>query len=417
MKRSRHCQIAISPLLPDPYAVKLPTNTLDTQCHAGARSFCFRPVRRCPAIHFNPESVRRLLAVFSLLLLGGCATIDIWTAASVCGKVQSANCYPVWYATNRKPVDLTDFSKGFTDITDSSVHYGKLMVPVTVKTAGNAPAADLQRVHSEDTDISRNFVDAEDWERSICSTLNTDSRDVVVFIHGYANTFDQTAELAANLGATLHLPGAMAFFSWPSRGWQDPLNYLWDLTAVENSEEEFAGFLARLGRLAGPGRVHIIAHSLGAYGFLRALQSATARAQIIEPAIHFGQIIFAAPDMDERLFRRLVAVVPKIAERITLYVADQDMAVFASEFIHGDQRIGLFPPVPIVEGIDTVEVLGRRSRVELGHSYFRDAPDVFLDIQTLIHFGEAPALREQRNGFPIPDDPSRGGAWVIRNSP
>jgi esterase/lipase superfamily enzyme len=297
------------------------------------------------------------------------------------------------------------------------------MVPVTVTLGKDESGPDsygATDVEHAASGLSHDFSDAAAWERAVLSTLDCDTRDVVVFIHGYDNTFDQTAEVAANLGATLKLPGVMAFFSWPSRGRQDPLNYLWDLTAVENSEEEIAGFLARLGRIAGPGRVHIIAHSLGAYGLLRALQSATARAEILEPKMHFGQIIFAAPDMDERLFRRLVGIIPKLAQRITLYVADQDMAVFASEFIHGDQRIGLLPsvpPVPILDGIDTIEVLGRRSRVELGHSYFRDAPDVFRDIQTLIHYGEAPALRELRNGFPIPDAPSRGAAWVIRNKP
>ncbi len=367
--------------------------------------------------------MKPLLVICSLLLLAACATTDIRTAATACSGGHSTNCYPVWYATNRKPLDSNNVSKGFSDVTDDTVHYGMLLMPVEVATGDDAstPASksNVNRVEgANNTDAASDFADAEDWERGVraaLSAVNADERDVVVFIHGYANTFDYTAEVAANLGATMHIRGLMAFFSWPSRGWQDPLNYLWDLTAVENSEDEFARFIARLGRLAGKGRVHIIAHSLGAYGFLRSLQSATARAQILEPGMQFGQIIFAAPDMDARLFRRLVAVVPKLSARTTLYVADEDMAVFASEFVHGDHRVGLFPPVPYVEGVDTVAVLGRRSRLEIGHSYFRDAPDVFRDIQTLIHYGEAPELREMRNGFPTADDPSRSGAWVIRN--
>lgn len=367
--------------------------------------------------------MKTLIALSSLFLLAACASMGILTATTACTTGQSANCYTVWYATNRKPVDAADYGKGFTEATDDAVHYGKLTMPVTVAVAGITPEHAVQRRVTGRAQLiypggRLDYGDASEWERGVrgvLSSLDVKERDVVVFIHGYANTFDQTAQVAANLGATLQIPGVMVFFSWPSRGWQDPLNYLSDLTAVENTEEELAGFLARLSRVAGPGRVHIIAHSLGAHGLLRALHSAAARAQILEPALRFGQIILAAPDMDERLFRRLVAVVPSLADRTTLYVSDEDMAVYASEILHGDHRIGLFPPIPIVVGVDTIEVIGRRSRVELGHSYFRDAPDVFRDIQTLIHYGESPLQRELRNGFPIPDDASRSSAWVIPN--
>ena len=102
--------------------------------------------------------------------------------------------------------------------------------------------------------------------------------------------------------------------------------------------------------------------------------------------MHFGRVIFAAPDMIERLFRRRVAVVPKLAGRTTLYVADEDMAV-----------------------------IGRPSLVEVGQSYLREAPDVIRDIRTMIRYGESPAPRELRIGFPIPDNPSRRNAWVIPN--
>jgi esterase/lipase superfamily enzyme len=237
----------------------------------------------------------------------------------------------------------------------------------------------------------------------------------VVYIHGFGNTFEQAAEQAATLGVALRVPGVMAMFSWPSQGKQGPLSYLRDISSLENSEDELAEFLARLGRLAGPGHVHIIAHSLGVNGFLRSMQSATARAQILAPKMHFGQIIFAAPDVNARLFRRLATTVAALSSRTTLYIAHEDMAVKASEFLHGDHRIGLLPTDPLTGAMDTVEVMGRPSNLDVGHSYFRDAPGVLKDIQTLIYFGESPKKRQQRNGAPVPDEPLRKQAWIIHN--
>ena len=365
----------------------------------------------------------RWLAVAAPLLLAACASTELQAPQPVCANEFTAHCYPVWFATNRAPLDRADLSLGFGDSTDDSVHYGRVLVPLPPVPAASAPVSQLwsrladpaQAIALQD---GHRLNDSAAWERDlhqVLSVLDPKERDVVVYIHGFGNSFEETAEQAAMLGATLRVPGVMAMFSWPSHGKQGPFNYLSDLTAVENSEEELAGFLARLGRMAGSGRVHIVAHSLGVYGLLRSLQSATAQAQIIEPKMHFGQIILAAPDIDDRLFRRLVAVVPALCEKTTLYVADADLAVKASELIHGDHRVGLLPTAPLTGGIDTVEVLGRASRVEVGHSYFRDGPGVLKDIQTLIYFGESPPLRQQRNGFPLAADPPRPDTWSIRN--
>ena len=378
---------------------------------------------RDPAAHiFMRNRMARLFALAAVLLLAGCAATPARLTDAGDGKHASA-CYPVWYATNRKPLAPTDFNQEFGDGTDDAVHYGRAVLSLQSTSAPHGSGAQecaqiAAATPSNGQGNGGGYTDPNAWEQDLRDALarvDPVDRDIVVFVHGFANSFGQTAELAAHLGSELQVKGAMAIFSWPSRDKHDPFDYLADLSAVENSEEELGDFLARVGRIAGPGRVHVIAHSLGVYGFLRALHTAAARAQILDPQMHFGQVILAAPDIDERLFWRLAALVPAISDRTTLYVADQDIAVKVSEFIHGDHRMGLLPPVPLIDAIDTIEVLGRSSAIELGHSYFHDAPDVLTDIRTLIHFGESPLQRARRNGFPVADKPSHDGAWIIRN--
>ena len=127
----------------------------------------------------------------------------------------------------------------------------------------------------------------------------------------------------------------------------------------------------------------------------------------------FGQIFLSAPDVNASLFRQLASVYPQVAERTTLYVADQDKAIAALEWMTEDVRVGAAPPVLILPGIDTVRVRGS-SLFQLGHSYFAEEPDVLRDIRAQLYFKESPARRQARNGWPVPDTmPGAAGSWVI----
>lgn len=368
-------------------------------------------------------ALRRFVAFASLLILVGCASTEIKPEAGSCLRNSASDCYPVWFATNRTPVDSADFSKGFSDIADESVHFGRVMISVPgshLKNQSDSPhGTHLKGIPLAESTVDEKALSAPvAWEREIkrvSSEPDINDRDIVIYVPGFGNTFAEATEHAATLCAALQVNGAMAMFSWPSRGKRDPLNYLTDLAAIENSEEELAAFLARLGRLAKPGHVHIIAHSMEVYGLLRALQSNTARSQILDPKLRFGQIILAAPDVNAHLFRRLATAAASISNRTTLYVADEDLALKVSEYLHGDQRIGPGSTVNMIAAIDTIEVLGRPSKVETGHSYFRDSPGVVKDIKTLIDSGESPQLRALHEGSPLKINPVHSGVWVIHN--
>jgi esterase/lipase superfamily enzyme len=340
-----------------------------------------------------------------------------------CRTEFSGSCYPVWFGTNRRPVDSKDYSKGFSDRHDERIHYGKRIVYVPFgRTEGSLGSPLWQRLLTGKDDRIKLGEGYQFDEigfardvRNFLSRLNPRDRDVLVFIHGFNISFDETARRAAQLGFDLKVPGITAFFSWPSRAKWDPVGYVADRAAIENSEEQLAQFLVTVSGLTEPGRVHIIAHSMGNYGLLRALQSATALAAI-RGKIRFGQIFLAAPDVDVQLFKRLAAVYPQIAERTTLYVADQDKAIRGSEWFSRDERVGAYPPVTLVKGIDTVQVRGAANPFLLGHTYVAENLRVLMDISTLIYFREPPETRRGRNQYPVPDDTDQGkGSWIIRD--
>jgi len=335
-----------------------------------------------------------------------------------CPPEFSGTCYPVWFGTNRKPLDPRDPSQGFGAEIDDRVHYGKRFVRIPASHKPGELGSPLWRrlLTGVDDRIAvqpATLMSEAAFQREIrnfLGALDASDRNVLVFIHGFNTSFDDATQRAAQLGFDLKVPGITAFYSWPSRG--DLTAYFTDQSTIEASEEYLAQFLVKMAGLAEPGRVHIIAHSMGNRGLLRAMHRATSQAAL-RAGTRFGQIFLAAPDVDIAMFRELASVYPRVAERTTLYVADEDKALAAVAWLAEGRRVGGAPPVLVLPGIDTVRVRGA-GLFQIGHSYVAEELDVLRDIRALLYFKEPPERRRARYGWPVPDlTPGAQGAWVI----
>jgi esterase/lipase superfamily enzyme len=332
-----------------------------------------------------------------------------------CPPEFSGTCYPVWFGTNRKPLDARDPSRGFSAEFDDRLHFGKRIVRIPSSHRPGELGSPLWRRLLTGVDdrlrVEPARVLAEAAFRaevqSFLARLDPADRNVLVFIHGFNTTFDDAARRAAQLGHDLKVPGVTAFFSWPSQG--STSAYLTDQSAMEASEGLLADFLVKVSTLADPGRVHLIAHSMGNRGLLRAMHRATTQAAL-RSGTRFGQIFLAAPDVDVHLFRQLASIYPQVSERTTLYVADEDKAFSALAWVTSGVRVGGAPPVVVMPGIDTVRVRGT-GLFRIGHSYVAEELDVLRDIRSLLYWREPPERRRARNGWPVPDEAA--GAWVI----
>jgi esterase/lipase superfamily enzyme len=335
-----------------------------------------------------------------------------------CRAEFSGTCYPVWFGTDRKPIDARDPALGFGSEPDNRLHFGKRIVRIPLSHRPGELGSPLWRrlltgVDDRITVDPATVLSADAFTRDVrafLGTLDPADRNVLVFIHGFNTTFDNAAKRAAQLGFDLRVPGITAFYSWPSLG--NITAYMGDLARMEASEQHLADFLVRTTTLVERGKVHLIAHSMGNRGLLNAMHRATTQAAL-RTGVKFGQIFLAAPDIDARSFARLASIYPQAAEHTTLYVADQDKALLALEWATAETRAGGAPPVLVLPGIDTVRVRGW-SLFRLGHSYVAEDASVLRDIRTLLHWSEAPERRRVRNGWPLPDDtPGAKGAWVL----
>lgn len=210
----------------------------------------------------------------------------------------------------------------------------------------------------------------------------------LLFIHGYRVSFDDAVKQAATLGVDLKTPGATFLYSWPSAG--RLASYAADEAAIEASLPYLDEFVRMLLAWSAEIPLSIIAHSMGNRAILRYLDG-LANSQAAKEG-RIDQLVFAAPDVDADVFKSSAQKTARLAERATLYVTRADLAVRASELLHGYARAGLAPPVTTADAFDTVMVEGF-NLLDLGHGYFASAGPVMHDLFQLLHYRAAPRAR------------------------
>jgi esterase/lipase superfamily enzyme/GNAT superfamily N-acetyltransferase len=314
----------------------------------------------------------------------------------------------VWFGTNRKPNDPGDPSKGFSAQRDDRTHYGTCKVSIpTFQRFGSIGSSWWKRWLRWTDDryqlIERRGLGVHEFWRDIAASLHEcdpHERQGLVFLHGYNVDFDEAAIRAAQLDIDLKVRGVTAFFSWPSCG--TVLGYPTDESCIEASEPFIAEFLHDFVHRSGVERVHLIAHSMGNRGLLRALQRLAARLSQLS-GVPFGQIILAAPDIDASVFAGLAELYARFSQRTTLYASPADRAISASRWIHGYPRAGLTPPVTVVPGVDTIEVPRFNVFELLGHRYYAEAEGLLHDIFDLIRRNADPEDRQRLSRAQTPE--------------
>jgi esterase/lipase superfamily enzyme len=304
----------------------------------------------------------------------------------------------VFYGTNRSPTGDTK-PAAIYGRASGPLQYGYL--DVTIPQTHKLAELETPKQWSEytlrvtNTDLRSQFVlldnvrplAKDDFVRQLQREIQgSPSRDVFVFVHGYNNSFEDTARRAAQLAYDLDFDGTPIMFSWPSQG--TLTGYFADESVIDISGQRLAELLQTVAAQSGASRVHVIAHSMGNRVLLAALKSylpgRTPDRRI------FGQLVFTAPDVDRNDFMKTFPSLRGSADRLTLYASDTDVALRISRYYHGGPRAGSAGPLIIrLQGLDTIDMSGLPADV-LGHSYFAANGGAVYDLLHLLWRGDAP---------------------------
>lgn len=220
------------------------------------------------------------------------------------------------------------------------------------------------------------------WVEQVQRQLAYDStRSALVYVHGFANTFEDAVRRGAQLAYDLPFRGAMLVYSWPSRGDANPVAYFRDDKTINGSQAPLKEFLETVIDRTGAEHVHVVAHSMGTLLVARTLKEMADA----YPGVRFDQVVLAAPDIDTTAFRRSFApALTRIATRLTVYTSRFDRALDLAQRASSYPRVGQAGPgMQVLPDVDTIDASVAGSG-EYGHGYFSGSNAVLSDLREVL---------------------------------
>ena len=318
-----------------------------------------------------------LLAMAAAALLSGCtlsASLRHDDIRSVWGPGRTLPPRTVFFATDRQP-DATGFSQNWGGV----ARCGRAVVHIVNAVSQVAPDPALEPIACEGPAQMTAFARAiaADARARHCAS-------VLVIVHGCNLSFRNGLLHGAQIATDTQWPCATLLLNWSSEGLFN--RYVAD---VERSGYAVPLLIDLLRALNAAGlKPDLLGHSMGARIALSALA-----ALCPAPSRIANELILIAPDVGDEPgnddFGRLLGRDAACVRRATVYASDNDLALMASESIHGGvpragqrplQNLAYMAASPNVEAIDASLGPGDPS----GHAYFVFAYEALSDMMWLL---------------------------------
>ncbi|MBY5933413.1 alpha/beta fold hydrolase [Tateyamaria omphalii] len=158
-------------------------------------------------------------------------------------------------------------------------------------------------------------------------------REVTLFVHGFNNSFSDSAFRLAQLVDDLEIPGTHVAYSWPSRG--NPLGYEYDRDSALFARDGLADLL-RLIRSAGQPDIVLVAHSMGSALVMETLR----QLEIAEPGWtgrNINAVILLSPDINVDVFRSQFSRIQTAPDPFVVMVSRKDAILRVSSRLRGER--------------------------------------------------------------------------------
>lgn len=214
-----------------------------------------------------------------------------------------------------------------------------------------------------------------------------DGRDVFVYVHGYNESFEASVVDAAELSDGIKFQGSTVVFSWPSK--EGLLDYGYDRESAMWSRDAFQDLLEAVVRNAMVGRVHIVAHSMGALLTLETLRQLWTVSGTADVEAKIGALVFASPDIDVDLFAASLPRIGPLARHLTVISSTGDRALAVSRRLAGGvSRVGAADRKRLEPlGVKVVDASDYGSWRLLRHDLFLSNEDVRAVVRRAIERG------------------------------
>jgi esterase/lipase superfamily enzyme len=285
----------------------------------------------------------------AVILCCGCSRLSPGALAPVAlTGIEVTSLVPILVATKRQP-STADIGEMFTAEPADEVSYASVTVsipPDAARKIGEVqwPAALPGDPKQSFVTTSASYLDPKSFAAALSSAVKqTERGNVLVFIHGFNNRFDEALFQFAQVIHDSRSPAVPILFSWPSRGMVGMRAYQDDLQNAAGSVGAVGQLLDGIAATASVKDVTVICHSMGCVLTLEALWSRAMRDGKIGDKVK--NVFLVAPDVDVNVFRSRMRQMGSSRPRFALFMSQDDRALKLSKSIWGGiTRLGDVDP-------------------------------------------------------------------------
>lgn len=235
-------------------------------------------------------------------------------------------------ATGRYGGDRQRDSVGFARY-DISIPPDRAVGEITWPRPGRDPDIRTDFVTTE----ARTFPDATLFRADLRRALMArpaGQREVVVFTHGFNNTFAEGLYRIAQMGHDIGIPGVLVHYAWPSAA--KPLAYVRDRDSALFARDGLETLLNEVAD-AGAQRIVIVGHSMGAALTMEALRQMAIRGdRKVRPRI--SGVVLLSPDLDVDVFHAQARAMGTLPQPFYIFTSRKDKALALSARLTGQRR-------------------------------------------------------------------------------
>ncbi len=253
--------------------------------------------------------------------------------------------------------------------------------------------------------VSQSVLTEAEFRADMEREVKAGRPDLLLYVHGYNNNFQESLFRLAQLTADSGTPGTAVLFSWPSQA--SLAGYVADKDSVTYSRDDLVTVLDDMTRVRNARRITVFAHSMGGMLTMEALRQLRLSGDR-STFNRLSQVILAAPDIDIDVFRKQMKVIGPDHPPMIVLVSPDDRALLISRRLsHSKSRVGTLDVTdPQVEAIAKAN---RIQIIDISEITPTDATrhDRFVELAGMVP--QLSASEKRRSGNPI----GHAGAFVL----
>lgn len=206
------------------------------------------------------------------------------------------------------------------------------------------------------------------------------SDEVLVYVHGFANSFGDSLNRAAQIAIDLDIPASTVLYAWPSAN-RVPF-YARDVDQAAASRDGLARLLRELAA-SSASRIVVAGHSLGARLALETLVDLARQGRHETLFRKLGGLALLAPDIAAKDFDSLLRQAPALAGKVVVYGSSRDLVLRNAPALDGvGLRVGDLRHLDRFGGAEVivVDVGAVPDHLPLGHYPLLTSPTLIRSV-------------------------------------